>query len=134
MRKVEAALAGVEGVTSARANLSARRVTAAHAPDGVNSAELVEALARAGFRAAELAEEVAHEASTTDRDFLKRLGVAGFAAANIMLLSVSVWAASGGDMLPSVQALFHWVSALIALPAVAYAGQPFFRSAAQALR
>ena len=50
-----------------------------------------------------------------------------------MLLSVSVWSALGGDMLPSAQALFHWLSALIALPAVAYAGQPFFRSAAQAL-
>ena len=32
-----------------------------------------------------------------------------------------------------MQSLFHWLSALIALPAVAYAGQPFFRSAAQAL-
>ena len=51
-----------------------------------------------------------------------------------MLLSVSVWSGGAGDMTPSVQALFHWLSALIALPAVAYAGQPFFRSAAQALR
>ena len=51
-----------------------------------------------------------------------------------MLLSVSVWSGAAGDMSPSVQALFHWLSALIALPAVAYAGQPFFRSAAQALR
>ena len=37
-------------------------------------------------------------------------------------------------MSPSVQSLFHWLSALIALPAIAYAGLPFFRSAAQALR
>ena len=37
-------------------------------------------------------------------------------------------------MSPSVQALFHWLSALIALPVVGYAGQPFFASAAQALR
>ena len=134
MRKVEAALMGVPGVASARANLSARRATAVHGAAGVNSADLVEALARAGFKAAELAEEATSDVHASDKDFLKRLGVAGFAAANIMLLSVSVWSASGGDMLPSVQSLFHWLSALIALPAVAYAGQPFFRSAAQALR
>ena len=29
---------------------------------------------------------------------------------------------------------FHWLSALIALPAAAYAGQPFFQSAWRALR
>src|SRR5262249_28289884 len=68
------------------------------------------------------------------RDLMRRLGVAGFAAGNIMLLSVSVWSGAAGDMTPSVEALFHWLSALIALPAVAYAGGPFFRSAAQALR
>jgi Cu2+-exporting ATPase len=65
---------------------------------------------------------------------MKRLAVAGFAAANIMLLSVSAWSGAAGDMTPSVEALFHWLSALIALPAVAYAGQPFLRSAAQALK
>jgi Cu2+-exporting ATPase len=59
--------------------------------------------------------------------------VAGFAAANLMLLSVSVWSGASGDLPASAQSLFHWLSALIALPAVAYAGQPFFRSAAQAL-
>ena len=65
---------------------------------------------------------------------MRRLGVAGFAAMNIMLLSVSVWSGAGGDMDRSVQTLFHWLSALIALPAVAYAGQPFFGSAASALK
>ena len=59
MRKVEAALAAVPGVASARANLSARRVTAVHRRAGVNAADLVEALARAGFTAAELAEDAA---------------------------------------------------------------------------
>ena len=96
--------------------------------------DLVDALERAGFKASELADEAAAApARTADRDFLRRVGVAGFAAANIMLLSLSVWSGAAGDMSPSVQALFHWLSALIALPAIGYAGQPFFTSAAQAL-
>ena len=58
----------------------------------------------------------------------------GFAAANVMLLSVSIWAGLGEGMGPATRDLFHWISALIALPAVAYAGRPFFRSAIAALR
>ena len=134
MRKVEQALAALPGVDSARANLSARRVTAVHGAADVKAADLVEALARAGYKAAELADAAANPAKAADRDLLQRLGVAGFAAANIMLLSISVWSGAAGDMPPSVAALFHWLSALIALPAVAYAGRPFFRSAAQALK
>ena len=66
-------------------------MTVRHGTARVDAAELVDALARAGFTAAELSEENADRPRATDRDFLERIGVAGFAAANIMLLSVSVW-------------------------------------------
>jgi len=134
MRKVELALAAVPGVISARANLSARRVAAVHRATGVTGIDLIEALDRIGFKAAELAGTGAELTKAPDQALLKRVGIAGFAAANIMLLSVSVWSGAAGDMSPSVQALFHWLSALIALPVVGYAGEPFFRSAVQALR
>jgi P-type Cu2+ transporter len=131
MRKVEAALTAVTGIASARADLSARRVIAIGRD--VATVELIDALMGAGFKAAPLVDEASDAEMRADRDFLKRLGVAGFAAANVMLLSVSVWSASSGDMTPAVQSLFHWLSALIALPAVVYSGSPFFRSAARAL-
>ena len=41
---------------------------------------------------------------------------------NIMLLSVSVWSGNVTDMTPETRDFFHWLSALIALPAAAYAG------------
>jgi len=134
MRKVEQALSSEPGVISARANLSARRVTVVSEKGRRSAEDLIEALAKAGYKAAPLLDDAA-DAGQADQQFLRRVGVAGFAAANIMLLSVSVWSGqAGGDMEQSIQTLFHWISALIALPAVAYAGQPFFRSAVDALK
>jgi Cu2+-exporting ATPase len=53
---------------------------------------------------------------------------------NVMMLSIPVWSGNASDMIPEQRDFFHWLSALIALPAAAYAGQPFFRSAYTALR
>ncbi len=134
MRKVERALMGAAGVASARAHLSAKRVAVGFDTERTDPEHLISALASAGYSAAELVAETSDADVRRDRDFLARLGVAGFAAANVMLLSVSVWSAGADGMDPATRGLFHWLSALIALPAVAYAGQPFFRSALQALR
>ncbi|MBI4725442.1 MAG: heavy metal translocating P-type ATPase, partial [Rhodomicrobium sp.] len=133
MRKVEQALLGVPGVASARANLSARRATVVLKEPQQSVAQLVDALGAVGFRAGELAPQADESGQNDGRRLLARLAVAGFAAANIMLLSVSVWAGSQ-DRGDPVHSLFHWLSAVIALPTVAYAGQPFFSSAWQALK
>ncbi len=134
MRKVETALAAVPGVAAARANLSAKRVTVMAADATVSAQRLIAALAAAGFKAGEVRGGQESEVRAAERDLMFRLAVAGFAAANVMLLSVSVWSGeAGGDMSDAVTRLFHWLSALIALPTVAYSGQPFFRSAISAL-
>ena len=65
-----------------------------------------------------------------DPNLIRALAVAGFAASNIMLLSVSIWAGAEAE----TRNLFHWLSAIIALPALAYSGRIFFRSAWQAVR
>ena len=50
-----------------------------------------------------------------------------------MLLAVSVWAGHFSGMGDATRTFLHWFEALIALPAIAYAGRPFFRSALRAL-
>ena len=47
-----------------------------------------------------------------------------------MLLSVSVWAGHFQGMAGATRDLLHWFSALIALPAIVYAGRPFLRERA----
>ena len=134
LRSVERAAMSVKGVESARANLSAKRLSVVLDLEKATEADVVAALERAGFQAAPM--HAAKLGSDSDRAqyLLRRVAVAGFAAANVMLLSVSVWAGEGSDMDLALQILFRWISALIAVPTVAYAGQPFFASALQALR
>lgn len=134
MNSIENCLNSLSGVNSARANLSVKRVFVSYDPHSVSIKDLLEILGTQGYRAAEYFEDGLTEQKGPNRDLLKRVGVAGFAAANIMLLSVSVWAGAGSDMSSSTQTLFHWLSALIALPAIAYAGQPFFASAFEVLK
>ncbi len=133
MRKVEQTLASLPGVTAARVNLSAKRVVISTSGRPASAEAFIAALKASGFVATVLPDTKSSRPSVANHDYLKRLGVAGFAATNIMLLSVAVWSGHAGDMPPTLQSLFHWLSALIALPAVAYAGQPFFVSARHAL-
>lgn len=134
MRKVERALANVPDVESARANLSTRRVTIITKTRARTVEPYLAALRAIGFEATALAPSADEPSKAApEADLTKRLAVAGFAAMNVMLLSVSVWSGHSGDMPQSMQTLFHWLSAIIALPAVYYAGQPFFRSAYVAL-
>jgi P-type Cu2+ transporter len=134
MATVERALRAEPGVVSARVNLAAKRVAISFDPGATSGEALVEALAKAGFRAAETVGAIDEAEYARGEDLLRRLGVAGFATANVMLLSVSVWAGAASDMEAGVRDLFHWLSALIAMPAIAYSALPFFRSGFAALR
>lgn len=128
MRKIESALADLPGVTRARVNLSTKRVAVDwRTEDG--PPPLGEALDKLGYEGfLYRTEEEARDPELTR--LIRALAVAGFASMNIMGLSVSIWSGASGE----TRDLFHWLSAAIALPTLAYAGQVFFRSAWQALR
>ncbi|MGB6702022.1 heavy metal translocating P-type ATPase [Methyloceanibacter sp.] len=134
IRSVERAAISVAGVRSARANLAAKRVSVAVETGRASEADVIAALSRAGFAAAPMQGTSQHTESSREFALLRRVAVAGFAAMNIMLLSVSVWSGRAGDMDQSLITLFCWLSALIALPTVVYAGQPFYASALSALK
>lgn len=125
---IEDGLKRINGVRSARVNLTLRRVSVA---TDLPVSLLTDALRNLGYEAHPLdAAALGGHNDTTGRDLLMRLGVAGFAMMNVMLLSVAVWSGAEG----STRDLFHLISAAIALPAVLYAAKPFFRNAASVLR
>jgi P-type Cu2+ transporter len=133
IRKIENGLLQVPGVVEARLNFTNRRLAVAWREAELDAGGVLLALERIGYHGHPFAPERAEaDEARHARWLMKCLAVAGFAAMNVMLLSVSVW--SGSDMTQETRDFFHWLSALIALPAVSYAGQPFFQSALRALR
>jgi len=121
--QIERGLAARPGIASARVNLSARQVSILH-DSTLKARDLVAELDRIGFEAEPRTGALARSESAV-KPLLAPLAVAGFAAMNVMLLAVSVWSGAEG----STRVLFHWIQAGIAVPAIAYSGMPFFRSA-----
>ncbi|MBW9052540.1 cation-translocating P-type ATPase [Rhizobium mesosinicum] len=130
---IERALSALPYVRKARVNLTSRRVSCVYAEEIDNKATdptgITAAISATGYRV-HLFAPLAPESDKTRNQLLLAVGVAGFAAANIMLLSVSVW--SGADA--ATRDMFHWISAMIAAPALVYSGRFFFRSAWNALK
>jgi Cu2+-exporting ATPase len=135
MSKIERGLSALPDVTLARVNLTDRRVALEWKQGALDPARFIDRLAELGYRAYPFEPVRAETLENEQASFLLRcLGVAAFAAMNVMMLSVPVWSGNVTDMIPEQRDFFHWLSALIALPAAAYSGQPFFRSAFRALR
>ncbi len=127
---IECQLAKISGIANVRANLSLKRVKLEFDGSQKTLSVALDKLEELGFPCQSLSAEGAEKSDPQLRLLVRALAVSGFAAANIMLLSIPVWNGAEG----ATKYLFHFVSALIAIPSVAYGGQPFFRSAFFALR
>ncbi|MEX0694781.1 MAG: heavy metal translocating P-type ATPase [Rhodospirillales bacterium] len=133
--KIEGRVLAFPGVVSARINMSTRRLGIVWREGEADPVMLVRAVVALGYPLTPFDPSLIESAiSSEDKSLLSAMAVAGFAAANVMLLSVAVWSGHAGDMGEGTRTLFHWISALISLPAVVYAGQPFFKSAFRALQ
>ncbi|WP_230532225.1 heavy metal translocating P-type ATPase [Microvirga roseola] len=133
--EIEGGLCRLPGVVDARLNYTNHRLAVEWRDGQVSPAKVIEELQRLGYRAHPFQSRLVEEEEARRAQWLlKCLAVAGFASMNIMLLAVSVWSGNVTDITPETRDFFHWLAALIALPSVAYAGQPFFQSAMGALR
>ncbi|MEN2980575.1 heavy metal translocating P-type ATPase metal-binding domain-containing protein [Tistrella bauzanensis] len=127
---IERAIAADDRVAAARMNMTTRRLRVSWDGAPELADRLVMPAVRLGYRL--LPYDAGRMEAADDveaRGLIRAMAVAGFAAGNVMLLSVGVWAAGDAGMGEATRSLLHWASALIALPAIAYAGRPFFRSA-----
>lgn len=132
---IERGLRRLPGVVSARVNVASRRTSVVFTPDEVTPDAVLDRMAAIGYPAQPFDPALKRDNRSAEaRELLRCMGVAGFGVMNVMLMSVSVWSGNVTDITPETRDFFHFVSALIAIPAVGYAARPFFRSAVAAIR
>jgi Cu2+-exporting ATPase len=132
---IENALRKNSEITSARLNLSTKRLRINWSGTKELGNKWVQLINAMGYRAVPFDPEISESMEKKEEKFLLRcLAVAGFASGNLMLFSVPMWSSDATEMGVATQTLFRWVQAFIAIPAIAYCGLPFYRSAIRALR
>ena len=136
---IESVLGQERSVLTGRVNMTSRRLKLVWRGSETDGERLVERIESLGYRLVPFdPAALAAARDDTDRALIRALAVAGFAAINVMLMSIGIWAGDASGLLdtmgPATRDLLHYVSAIIALPAIAYCGQPFFRSALAVLR
>jgi Cu+-exporting ATPase len=122
------------GLGRAEVNFSHRMATVDFDPRQIDLAEVAEILARLGYPPRLQLDEIHRpERPRVNRDLWMRLGVAGFAAGNIMLLSFAVYLGLAEES-PELNRFVAWASVALSLPVLLFSAAGYFRSAWNSLR
>lgn len=132
---IEHALGALPGVTRVQVNAAARRARIVWDATRCDLARIVDAFARAGYRALPLDAAALDDARRNEsRAALKRLVVAGFGAMQAMMVASGLYFGAFSAMDPTTRDLLRWIGLLVATPVVFYSARPFFAGALRSLR
>lgn len=125
----------VSGVVEARLDVGRSELRVVWESERVRFSEIARGLASLGY-APHVSSSARSEAErrNSDRALLLRIGVAGAAAGNVMLMALALYSGLFSQMDAQFSELFRWASFAIATPTVAWTGNVFFRGAWAALR
>jgi Cu+-exporting ATPase len=123
------------GVTTSKVNFVQKEAYITFEQEQISLRQLVELLASLGYAPSiNLSNLDRTDKPIIDRSFYYKLGVAGFAFGNIMLLSFPEYLGLNKTMDPYFFHLFGYLNILLALPLVFYSGQGYLQSAWNGLK
>ncbi|MGC9494323.1 heavy metal translocating P-type ATPase [Vibrio genomosp. F10] len=132
---IEKHLTKVKGVQSIRVNTTTNRALLVWDKSLVKLSELISSIHTLGYKAAPF-EADQHEASyhQSMKQYLYRLGIAGIATMQVMMLAVALYLEVFGDLEPEFKNYFRWVSLIFATPVLLYSALPFYLNAWRSIR
>jgi Cu2+-exporting ATPase len=125
----ENVLERTDGIRQVKVSYATGRASIRWDPEEIGFGEVAGRIASLGYRPRLLGSE-----ARPDRSLLTRLGVAAFAAANVMMFSAAIYAGWLGSMEAAYVELFRWASLVLATPVALWSASPFFEGAWTGIR
>jgi len=132
---IEKQVSNTKGLVSIRVNTTTNRALLAWDKTQVRLSELLAAIHKLGYKAAPFEADV-QEASYHQmmKQYLYRLGIAGLATMQVMMLAVALYLEVFGDLEPEFKNYFRWVSLIFATPVLLYSALPFYLNAWRSIK
>ncbi|KXI22665.1 heavy metal translocating P-type ATPase [Photobacterium sanguinicancri] len=123
------------GIISIRVNTTTHRALLAWDPEQTKLSHLLSCIHKLGYKAApfeaDAQEQHYHE---TMKQYLYKLGIAGIATMQVMMLAVALYFEVFGDLDAEFRNYLRWVSLIFATPVLLYSALPFYLNAWRNLR
>ncbi|MBY5991612.1 heavy metal translocating P-type ATPase [Ferrimonas balearica] len=131
---IEKHLAALPGVAHVSVNTTTQRAVLRWDATQQKLSDLLLSMSQIGYQAAPFQQD-AQEAKDAreSQNFLLRIGLAGLATMQVMMLAVALYTGYFYDLEPEYRDYFRWVSMIFATPVVLYSAQPFYFSALRSL-
>ena len=132
---IEKQVAPLAGVNHVAVNASNERITLGWDPKQTQLSTILKRIAELGYRA--LPFQSAHQEQDFKkrrRYFVTRLGVAGLATMQVMMIAVGLYFGMVSDLDDSLRQFLWWISLLLATPVLLFSAQPFYLSALRSIQ
>ena len=123
-----------QAISVSQVNFPAKTIRVTYKTEGFSLKALVLLLSSIGYEPYLSLEDYAKNGKKVDRSLLYKLGVAGFAFGNVMLLSFPEYFEVQEFWLEQYKVVFRWLMFAFSIPVVFYAAQDYFNSAIKGLR
>lgn len=132
---IEKQLSTEPGVIRIRVNTTTNRALLSWDNSLTKLSHILSHIHKLGYKAAPF-EADKHEAQyhQSMKQYLYRLGVAGLATMQIMMLAVALYLEAFGDLDSEFKNYFRWVSLLFATPVLLYSASPFYVNAWRSIK
>ncbi|WP_153913776.1 heavy metal translocating P-type ATPase [Shewanella sp. TC10] len=131
---IEHKIKQLPGIVKISVNSTTQRALVSWNDSTVKLSEILSAISRIGYQAAPYQVDEQEKLSKQEsRNFLLRLGLAGFATMQVMMFALALYSDYFILQDTEMRDYFRWVSMTLAAPVVFYSAQPFYFSAVRSL-